>query len=151
MSKWHRRFLGLASEVSRWSKDPSSKVGAYLVGPDREPISHGYNGFPRGVPDSEERYSDREFKLAHILHAEKNALLNALRTGARTVGATLYCTHPPCTQCASAIIQAGVTRVISYEPTSAFLSRWDLNATVAYFDEAGIEFFMLKRTFDPMV
>ena len=34
--KWHKRFMEVAELVSTWSKDPSTKVGAIVVGPDRE-------------------------------------------------------------------------------------------------------------------
>lgn len=51
--KWHRRFLRLAEHIAGWSKDPSTQVGCVVVGPDREIRSTGFNGFPRGIEDSE--------------------------------------------------------------------------------------------------
>ena len=45
--KWHKRFMEVAELVSTWSKDPSTKVGAIVVGPDREIRSTGYNGSRR--------------------------------------------------------------------------------------------------------
>lgn len=56
------RFLRLAREVSTWSKDPSTKVGAVIVGDNGQVISQGYNGFCRGFDDSEERYNDKQTK-----------------------------------------------------------------------------------------
>ena len=61
-SKWDLRFLELANHISSWSKDPSTKVGCIIVGADREIRSTGFNGFPRGIDDSEERLTDREEK-----------------------------------------------------------------------------------------
>ena len=49
--KWHKRFMEVAELVSTWSKDPSTKVGAIVVGPDREIRSTGYNGLVRGVDE----------------------------------------------------------------------------------------------------
>src|ERR1051326_2813900 len=54
--KWDRRFLELAKHVSSWSKDPSTKVGAVIVDANRRVVATGYNGFPRGVEDTPERY-----------------------------------------------------------------------------------------------
>ena len=45
-AKWDIRFLKLATHISDWSKDPSTKVGCVVVGPDREIRSTGFNGFP---------------------------------------------------------------------------------------------------------
>ena len=50
-AKWDTRFLRLAFEVASWSKDHSTKVGAVIIGPDKDPRSFGYNGLPRGVND----------------------------------------------------------------------------------------------------
>lgn len=108
--KWDRRFLDLADFIASWSKDPSTKVGAVIVRPDRTVASMGYNGFPRGVLDHEDRYADRETKYAMVVHAENNALINSRES---LEGCTLYVTPlPPCTQCAAAIIQRGITRVV---------------------------------------
>ena len=53
--KWDRRFIELASHIAQWSKDPSTKVGCVIVGEDREIRSTGFNGFPRGIDDDDER------------------------------------------------------------------------------------------------
>ena len=55
--KWHKRFMEVAELVSTWSKDPSTKVGAIVVGPDREIRSTGYNGLVRGVDDNKPELS----------------------------------------------------------------------------------------------
>jgi len=80
-AKWDVRFLELALHISQWSKDPSTKVGCVVVGPDREIRSTGFNGFPRGINDSIDRLSDREQKYPLICHAEENAIMHAARIG----------------------------------------------------------------------
>ena len=56
--KWDRWFLGLAQYVSTASKDPSTKVGAVVVAADdRRKVAWGYNGFPPGIKDNEDRKS----------------------------------------------------------------------------------------------
>lgn len=117
-AKWDIRFLRLASrEVAQWSKDPNKQVGCIIVSPDRRRVTFGYNGLPQGVADTDERLGDVEVKNRLSVHAELNAILNA-RTD--LTGWTLYVTEPPCVDCAKAIIQAGVARVVcpSGDPTS---------------------------------
>lgn len=109
LNKWDRRFLDLAVHVSEWSKDPSTKVGSVIVAPDRRVLSIGYNGFPRGVHDLEERLSHRETKYAFVAHAERNALDN-VETSMR--GCTIYATLQPCAECTKSIIQKGIKRVV---------------------------------------
>jgi dCMP deaminase len=112
-AKWDRRFIALATHISGWSKDPSTQVGCVIVGEDGEIRSTGFNGFPRGIDDTEERYADREIKYPMICHAEENAIMHAARIGVALKGCTAYVTWPPCTRCARSLIQAGITRVAS--------------------------------------
>jgi dCMP deaminase len=139
LSKWDRRFLRIAEEVRLWSKDPGTKVGCVLVN-ERRIISTGYNGFPQTISDDLDRYIDREYKLSVTVHAEANAILNAAKNGTRVQGSTLYVTFPPCSQCASAIIQAGVAQVVCPDPASA-PERWRSNFVAAnnLFYEAGVK------------
>ena len=90
---------------------------------DRRILATGYNGFPTNISDSLERYNDREVKLSLTVHAEVNAILNAAKNGASTDSSTLYVTFPPCVSCATAVIQAGITRVICPDLSSA-PERW---------------------------
>jgi len=139
LSRWDSRFLRIAREVQSWSKDPSTKCGCVIV-KDRRIISTGYNGLPSNLSDSLARYMDREFKLASIIHAEKNAIFNAAKNGSLTEGATAYITWPPCSQCASALIQAGVSKVVCPNPNSG-PKRWVANFLLAneLLYEAGVK------------
>ena len=113
-TKWKKRFLKLSKEISTWSKDPSTKVGALIISEDRNIISTGYNGFPRNIEDTEERLNNRETKYKFILHAEMNCILNALYNG-RSVKDCILFVHglPPCSECTKSIIQAGIKKVIT--------------------------------------
>ena len=139
LSHWDKRFLRIAEEVRLWSKDPGTKVGCVLVN-DRRILSTGYNGFPQTISDDLDRYIDRDFKLSITVHAEKNAILNAAKNGTKVQGSTLYVTFPPCSQCASAIIQAGVAQIVCPDPASA-PERWRSNFQAAnnLFYEAGVK------------
>lgn len=135
--KWEKRFIGLAKNVSEWSRDPSTKVGAVITTNDNRILSLGYNGFPRGVKDLPERYSDRNFKLKLVCHAERNALDNAHFD---VTGATLYATLFTCNECAKSIIQRGIKKVVTPDPSLD--SRGDIfnwEETKLMYDEAGVE------------
>lgn len=141
LSHWDSRFLRIAEEVRLWSKDPGTKVGCVLV-KDRRILSTGYNGFPATISDDLTRYIDRDFKLSVTVHAEANAILNAAKNGTKVEGSTLYVTFPPCSQCASAVIQAGVAKVVCPDPATA-PERWRNNFIAAnnLFYEAGVQVF----------
>ena len=111
--KWDNRFMELAKTISGWSKDPSSKIGAVAVNDERRILATGYNGFPKGIEDSQERLNDREQKYPLIVHAETNALMNALYAGVSLKNATMY-VHglPVCPDCTKLIIQAGIRRIV---------------------------------------
>tara|TARA_B100001989_G_scaffold51392_1_gene33382 strand:+ start:3005 stop:3466 length:462 start_codon:yes stop_codon:yes gene_type:complete len=137
--KWDRRFLDLASHISGWSKDPSTKVGCVVVGEDREIRSTGFNGFPRGIEDSMERLDDRELKYPLICHAEENAIMHAARIGISLKDCTAYVTWPPCTRCARSLIQAGVVEVV-YPGNIEIPDRWieDFERSSSMMREAGV-------------
>jgi len=139
MTDWDARFMRIAEEVGSWSKDPGTKVGAVLVY-DRRIISQGYNGFPKGVLDLQSRYENRDTKLSLTVHAEVNAILNAAKNGASTDGSTLYTTFAPCVHCSTAVVQAGIARVVA--PNFQFApERWRTNFAMGndVLREAGIE------------
>jgi len=133
--KWDTRFLELAKLVGSWSKDPSTQVGAVIVDDNNRIVSTGYNGFPRGIQDSEEKLFDREQKYAIIVHAEMNALAFANKS---VKDCTLY-TWPfePCSRCAGMIIQSGIKRVVSVIHPD---KRWEKSFQTArqLFQESGI-------------
>ena len=116
-SKWDHRFMRIAREISTWSKDPSSKIGAVIVNDERRILATGYNGFPRGIEDSEERLNDREQKYPRIVHGEMNALMNALYSGVSVKDATIYVWGLPiCSECTKSVIQSGIKRVVITYP-----------------------------------
>jgi dCMP deaminase len=139
MTNWDARFLRLALHISEWSKDPSTKVGCVVVGPDREIRSTGFNGFPRGIEDSVERLGNRDQKYPLVCHAEENAIMHAARIGVSLKGCIAYVTWPPCTRCARSLIQAGISE-ISYPAGLEIPERWreDFAISSAMLDEAGV-------------
>jgi len=142
--KWDIRFLELAAFIARWSKDPSTKVGAVIVDKDLRIVSAGFNGLPRDVQDSPDRYDDKNKKYSMIVHGELNAILFAPRS---VHGCTLY-TWPfaPCSVCASLIVQVGITRVVAPMCTKE-PGHWiheSIERTSVTFIEAGVELVLPK-------
>ncbi len=139
MTNWDQRFLNLAKHISEWSKDPSTKVGCVVVGPDHEIRSTGFNGLPRGIEDNDERLNNREIKYPLICHAEENAIMHAARIGISLKNCTAYVTWPPCTRCARSLIQAGVSTII-YPKDIEIPERWmeDFNLSLNMLKEAKI-------------
>lgn len=111
--KWHNRFMEMAELVATWSKDTSTKVGAIVVGEDREIRSTGYNGVVRGVDDDIPERLERPTKYDFFEHAERNAVYNACLIGASLKGCVIYVTAMPCPDCARAIIQSGIKMVVT--------------------------------------
>lgn len=142
ISEWNLRYISLAREVSMWSKDPSTRVGAVIVGDKGQILSQGYNGFPRGIADTKERLNDRPTKLKLVVHAEMNCIYNASFSGVSLDNAKLYVYGlPVCSDCAKGVIQVGVKTVFMCYPTD-IADKWkdSFNETAEMFNEAGVNF-----------
>lgn len=110
---WDEYFMGLAHLSAKRSKDPSTQVGAVIVSNDHRVVGIGYNGFPNGCSDDEFPW-DREGEFAQtkypfVVHAELNAILNS---NADLRGCSIYVSLFPCNECAKAIIQSGISRIV---------------------------------------
>lgn len=134
-NKWHKRYVALAQHVADWSKDPSTKVGAVIVGKNRREIALGYNGFPPGIDDDEMRMSVREVKYKMTQHAERNALDNARFD---LTGGVLAVTMFPCSECAKSIISRGIKVVLCPPPLDREPWKSDADWTRLMLTEAGI-------------
>ncbi len=137
MNKWDKRFIELAEHIAQWSKDPSTKVGAVLVSPNRKDVIFGYNGFPAPIWDNPAHYECKKMKYERVLHAEVNAILNAKKD---LTDYTLYVSPlAPCSDCTKIIIQAGITRVV-YRMVNGG-EKWleEFEISQALFDAAGVK------------
>lgn len=138
-----RKLIAIAHAISQLSKDESTKVGALLISSDGGGGPWGYNGAPRGcAADEDERFQRRPEKYMWAEHAERNAIYTAARTSFNTVGCTIYVTHPPCMDCARAIVQAGIKRVVTVRPSAGFVERWKehMSRSQRLFDECGVAY-----------
>jgi dCMP deaminase len=139
--KWHDRWFKRAEEVSTWSKDPSTKVGAVFVNEEKHrELSAGYNGFPRGIKD-DDRLNNREIKYKLVVHAEMNGIFNAVNNGVTLDGCSLYVWGLPiCSECAKGIIQVGVKKIYvkkQFVDNERWKESWKLTQQI--FSEAEIK------------
>jgi dCMP deaminase len=116
MADWDRRYMELAQFVATWSKDRSRQVGCVIVAPDNSIRSIGFNGFPRGLDDGHEIRHERPAKYFWTEHAERNAIYSAARNGVPIVGCRMYLPWFPCVDCARALVQSGITELVSLIP-----------------------------------
>lgn len=137
---WDEYFMGVAMFSAERSKDNNTQVGACIVNSENKIVSVGYNGMPTGCNDDEmpwerEGETSLETKYPFVCHAELNAILN--RNAANLKGCTLYVTLFPCNECAKAIIQSGIRKVVYYSNKYA-----DSESTIAsemLFRKCGVE------------
>lgn len=137
--KWDLRFMDLAKHIAGWSRDPSTKVGAVAVDSRKRLVASGFNGLSRRVEDSQERLHNRTTRYSLTVHAEINMLISAERS---LRGCTVYLwPMPPCSQCAAAMIQAGISRVVAPSPAPDLADRWgeSIELAVMAMREAGVK------------
>ena len=139
LEKWDLRFYNLAKEISTWSKDPSTQVGAVIANRKNRLVSVGYNGFPAGVKDD---IHNREMKILRTIHAEANAINFAKQ---ELDDCVLYSTMMPCAHCAASIIQNGIKRVVCGNTSIDYLSRWADHCEEAesMFNEASVSLILV--------
>lgn len=107
-------FKETLSRVARASKDTGAQVGAIIVR-NGHLIIGAHNELPMGVQDTPERRA-RPAKYLFTEHAERNAILLAARHGHSCQGTVMYQTWYPCADCARAIVQAGISRLVYQQP-----------------------------------
>ena len=106
--KWIDAFMDTAERFAQLSSAKRLQVGAVVV-QDNRIVSIGYNGMPSGWTNECE--NDDGKTKDEVIHAEANAILKLARDGERGTGASLFCTHAPCIQCAKLIYGAGINSV----------------------------------------
>lgn len=135
---WESYFMGIAHLSALRSKDPNTQVGAVIVDENKKVVSIGYNGFPIGCDDDSYPWTSEgstiESKYAYVVHAELNAILNSPRS---VKGCTIYVSLFPCHECAKAIIQSGIKRIV-YE-SDKYADTESIQASKRMLKSAGVE------------
>lgn len=133
-------YMGTALLAAQRSKDPKTKVGCCIVDQDGVILSTGYNGFPIGISDQFGNWTKEPdeygaIKHDYVVHSEINGILNA--SGKSLKGATIYTTLFPCKECAKAIIQAGIKKVVYLKDTDT--ERFKTDFSKMLFRTTGVE------------
>ena len=151
--------MDIAERISQMSYAKRLQVGSVLV-KENTILSYGWNGMPTGWDNNCEHkqymgsdaggwlspeeiehqwpFEDEDGKRyglktrPEVLHSESNTLMKVARSTESSEGATLFCTHAPCIDCAKLIYQAGITTVYykeTYRDDSGlrFLSQGGIN------------------------
>lgn len=114
-------FLDIAIMVGEARGTCDRGRSGAVVARGNQLLSIGYVGAPAGLPHCDEVGHLMITKIINgkesqhcvrTTHAEINALLNASKNGVATDGATIYSKMEPCSDCANAIINAGIKRVV---------------------------------------
>jgi len=112
-------YANITKEFASLSRARRLKVGAIIVKDDKI-ISCGFNGTPTGwnnnCEDTLISYKDnfKEGTLVtkpEVIHAEHNALYKLAKSNESGLGATMFCTHSPCIECAKGIYMSGIKRL----------------------------------------
>jgi dCMP deaminase len=110
--EWDSYFMKIAYAVSERSTCDRALVGCVLV-LDKRILTTGFNGSPAGQPHcDEEGHLMVDGHCVRTIHAETNAIIQAALHGVSTRGCTCYVTHFPCINCAKALINAGIIRLV---------------------------------------
>ena len=136
---WDEYFMTIALLSAKRSKDPSTQVGACIVDNENKVVSIGYNGMPRHCDDTKikkKKGEDLNNKYLYVCHAEFNAILNT-RDGSHLNGCKIYVTLFPCNECAKAIIQTGIKKVIYL--SDKYQDQLSTRASKKLFQVAGVE------------
>jgi len=140
---WDTMFIETARLWAKKSKDPNTQIGACIAGPDNEVVSVGYNSFPRGIIDNVSERFERPEKYYWFEHSERNAIFQAARGSASLKGCRMFVScWVPCTDCARAIINVGITEVIMGQKVEdASRVKWIEAAkrSEQMFEEAGVK------------
>ena len=113
-------FMNYAIQLSSNANCIKGKVGAIIV-KNNEIISEGVNSVPIGIKPCTDKTclrkklnlkSGENQELCFVVHAEQNAIIDALNKKKDIKNATLYVTKQPCIICAKMLINAGIKKII---------------------------------------
>ncbi len=143
-----KALLKMAYEKAKESEDPSTQNAALLVSDGGRVLVADTNRFPEGVITNKERW-ERPLKYKFIEHAERNVCYISAKQGIKTEGLTMVCPWAACSDCARAIIQSGIIRLVTHqqahERSPEFWAK-EIEIAFAMLKEAGVEIIMYNGT-----
>jgi dCMP deaminase len=134
-------LLKIAYEKAQKSTNISTQNAAILIDNNQNIIFSETNSFPNGVDETTERQSDKATRIRYSVHAERNVIYSAAKLGIKTEGLTMVCPWATCSDCAQAIIQAGIKKLIVHKQALDRNGHWqeDVDFAFAMLREAGVE------------
>lgn len=117
--EWDKYFMDLLEVIKTRSTCMRRQVAAIIV-KDKQIISTGYNGAPKGIFHCDQVGCLREkmgipsgekHELCRGIHAEQNAIIQASMHGVSIEGTEIYITHSPCVLCSKMLINAGIKKI----------------------------------------
>jgi dCMP deaminase len=108
---WENYAMNLAEVAMLRSEDPYQKVGACILGHNKEVLAVAYNGLASGKEAPKDFWVDRDRRRPYMIHAETNALSRIKRGD----GLLLACTLLPCSCCATNIAAYNIKHVFYKE------------------------------------
>ena len=133
-------LLKIAYSKAAESTNPSTQNSALLVNDDGNVLVSVDNPFPRGIAETPERLV-KPLRYKMSVHAERNAIYTAARGGVKTHGLTMVAPWASCADCAQAIIQAGVKRLVTHQQALDHSNGWveEVALGLSMMREAGVE------------
>jgi len=135
----NKDYIRLADIYAQASLDTSRKTGC-VIQRGTTTLMHGVNTFPRGVKPR----VDKPEKYVFTEHAERNAIYACARLGHSTEGATIFLTWFHCADCARAIVQSGIKKLVGYEPDWSE-ERYGFKDARTILEEGGVEIVFEER------
>ena len=139
-------MLKIASVVAERSTCLRHHMGAIAVR-DKHILATGYNGAAAGLKDCLELGclrdeqgipSGERQEICRAIHAEQNVIIQAALHGVSLEGCTIYCTHTPCVLCAKMLVNACISRFVSF-------GSYNDDTFKELFREAGVEVVIRER------
>lgn len=140
IEKQDRYYINLTFQIAQGSKCHRARFGALIVAADgRRIVGTGFNGKPaHSICDHlcfREGLPVNAAAGPCCLHAERNCLLFSDPVSRQ--GGTMYVSGNPCEECALAIMQAGLARLVFFDGADA--TRNKSYSSPAFWDRYGIE------------
>lgn len=135
-----QKLLKIAYAKAQESTNPSTQNAAILVNDDGNVLLSAVNSFPNNVAETQERQV-KPLRSKLSVHAERNVIFNAARLGIKTDSLVMVCPWAACTDCAQAIIQAGIKTLVTHKQALDRSNTWqeDIDFAFNMLREAGVE------------
>ena len=136
-----KNLLKIAYSEAKKSTNPSTQNGAILVDDKGRVIVATPNTFPERIAENIERQQNKPTRKKYSVHAERNVIYKAARLGIKTEGLTMVCPWAACGDCAQAIIQAGIKKLVVHKQALERSDHWkeDIDFAFAMLREAKVE------------